>query len=152
MKKLLLLSGMFVFFSLSLYSQAGKVKGYWLTQEGTSQINIYQSTDGKYYGKIIWLEEPMEEGDIKRDKDNPDPALRKTPLLNLVILKGFEYDAAKKEWKNGTIYDPKNGKTYDCYMWFNQGMDNVLQIKGFVLGMRFLGRESTWTRENAKRE
>jgi len=151
MKKLLLLSGMFAFFSLALYSQAGKVKGYWLTEEGTSQINIYQSTDGKYYGKIVWLEEPMEEGDIKRDKENPDASLRKTPLLDLVMLKGFEYDAANKEWKNGTIYDPKSGKTYDCYMWFNPGKDDVLQIKGFVLGMRFLGRESTWLREKAKR-
>jgi uncharacterized protein (DUF2147 family) len=152
MKKMILLSGIFISLSVALFSQAAKINGYWLTQEGTSQVHLYQGNDGKYSGKIVWLKEPYENGDIKRDKDNPNASLRKTPLLDLVILKNFEYDSGSKEWKNGTIYDPKNGKTYDCYMWFNPGKDNELQIKGFVLGMRFLGRESTWTRENAKRQ
>lgn len=151
MKKLILLSGIFILFTVSSFSQASKISGYWLTQEGTSQVQIYQANDGKFFGKIVWLKEPYENGDIKRDKENPNVSLKKNPLIDLIILKNFEYDAGSKEWKNGTIYDPKNGKTYDCYMWFNSGKENELQLKGFVLGMRFLGRESTWTRDNAKR-
>jgi uncharacterized protein (DUF2147 family) len=42
------------------------------------------------------------------------------------------------------IYDPKSGKTYECFVWL-EGKD-VLQLKGFVAGIRMLGRKSAWTR------
>jgi uncharacterized protein (DUF2147 family) len=48
---------------------------------------------------------------------------------------------------NGKYY----GKTYDCYMWFEDDPD-ILFIKGYVLGMKFLGRQTIWTRELAVRE
>jgi hypothetical protein len=35
-------------------------------------------------------------------------------------------------------------------MWFD-GNKNMLKIKGYVMGMRFLGRETTWKRENPLR-
>jgi uncharacterized protein (DUF2147 family) len=71
--------------------------------------------------------------------------------MGLQILKGFSYNEKAKNWEKGTIYDPKNGKTYDCYMWFEGNNDKVLKIKGYVLGMRWLGRQTTWTREDKKR-
>ena len=40
-----------------------------------------------------------------------------------------------------------SGKTYDCYMWFEDD-SKVLYMKGFVLGMRMLGRSSAWKKEN----
>jgi uncharacterized protein (DUF2147 family) len=43
------------------------------------------------------------------------------------------------------------GKTYDCYMWFEGNDFENLKIKGFVMGMRFLGRETNWKREAEKR-
>jgi uncharacterized protein (DUF2147 family) len=151
MKKLLFLLA-FVLLGLNAYSQdADKVRGYWLTEKGTSQIWIYRAKNGDYYGKIVWLEEPNENGAPKKDKENPDEKLRDKTLLDLLILKGFEFDEKDKEWENGTIYDPENGKTYDCYMWFEDGNYNELKIKGFVMGMRFMGRETTWTRESSKR-
>jgi len=67
-------------------------------------------------------------------------------------LSSFEYDAKDKEWQNGSIYDPKSGKTYDCYMWFEGNNYNTLYIKGFVMGIRFLGRETQWTKEAKLRE
>ena len=34
------------------------IVGKWITDNGDSQIEFYQK-EGKYYGKIIWLKEPL---------------------------------------------------------------------------------------------
>ena len=127
-----------------LYAQdsADKVLGIWFTDDKETKIEIYKE-DGKYFGKIIWLLEPNEDdGTPKIDDENPDPNLQNRPVMGLILLNEFTYDPKKEEWSSGTIYDPKNGKTYDCFMWM-EGPD--LKIKGFVLGMRFVGRKTTWT-------
>ncbi len=129
--------------SVSIYSQADNVVGYWLTEEGDSQVQIFKASNGKYYGKVVWMREKK---DIK-DTENPTPALRSRKIMGLQILNNFMYDNDDKEWTDGKIYDPKNGSTYSSYMWFEKDK-NVLKIKGYVLGMRFLGRETTWKREN----
>ena len=148
MKKISIVIGLLFLFSLQIAAQADKVLGFWLTDEGESQIEIFKKSNGKYYGKIVWLEEPYENGKPKVDDDNPDESLRNRPILGLELLKGFNYDSEDKEWENGTIYDPESGKTYDCYMWFEG--NNNLKIKGYVMGMRFLGRKTTWTRDKKR--
>ena len=147
MKKLLLILALMIMGSFFLFSQADKVTGFWLTEKGTSQVEIYKSEDGKYFGRISWLEELNEDGKPKMDKENPDEALKSRPILGLHILEGFVYNQEDEEWEDGSIYDPDNGKTYDCYMWFDDDA-NVLNIKGFVMGMRFLGRSTAWKKEN----
>lgn len=138
-------------FTLFAYGQANQVVGFWLTADGDSQVEIFRKADNKYYGRIVWLDEPLnEQGRPKVDDQNPERALQNRPIMGLELLRGFSYNASKNEWANGTIYDPNNGRTYDCYMWLDG--NNTLKIKGFVLGMRFLGRETTWTRERTKRE
>lgn len=146
MKKIFVLP-LLLFIVFSIYAQdSNKVIGNWLTDNGKSQISIYKSKNGKFYGKLTWLKEPNEDGAAKKDKNNPEASLKQKPLLGLLILKDFEYDNSEKNWSEGTIYDPESGKTYDSYMWFNDGNYDVLKLKGFVLGMRFLGRETTWTK------
>jgi uncharacterized protein (DUF2147 family) len=132
-----------LFFTLfsSLMAQESAIVATWWNVDTTSHIRIFKATNGKYYGKIEYLKNEPDRVDHK----NPDPAKQKDPLLGLMILKGFTYDATKKQWTGGTIYDPDNGKTYDCFMWFQQGTD-ILYIKGYVLGMKFIGRETQWTR------
>ena len=147
MKKLFFFLAFLFLASAYISAQADKVLGFWLTAKGTSQVEIYKGTDGKYYGKVSWLEEPNENGKPKVDEENSDPELQKRQILGLPLLQGFEYDKQDKEWNNGSIYDPDNGKTYDCFMWFEDDQ-SVLQIKGFVMGMRFLGRTTQWKREN----
>jgi uncharacterized protein (DUF2147 family) len=131
---------------LQLQAQADRVVGYWLTEKKTSQVEIYKTPAGTYEGKLVWLNEPNDEnGQPKKDKDNPNAALKSRPLKGVVLLKDFKYDSSSKEWKSGTIYDPESGKTYDAFMWFDD--NNTLKIKGFVLGMRFMGRSTAWSRE-----
>lgn len=130
----------------SAFSQSEKVTGYWLTEKGDSQIQIFQQTDGRFYGKIVWLKNDQNAVDDK----NPSPKLQNRKILGLQLLNSFQFNKRDNEWINGSIYDPESGKTYDCYMWFENDK-NILKIKGFVMGMRFLGRETSWKRENALR-
>jgi uncharacterized protein (DUF2147 family) len=82
----------------------------------------------------------------KKDINNPDPDKRDRALVGLIFCKGFVFDEEKAQWTAGTIYDPDNGKTYDCYMWFEEGNTDILHVKGYILGMKFAGREVEWTR------
>lgn len=147
MKKNFCIIALLIISAGMIYGQADKVIGIWLTEKKGSQIRIFKATDGKYYGKIEWLEEDKDRLDV----NNPDEKLRSKKVMGMLILRGFSYNESKKQWDNGTIYDPENGKTYDCFMWFD-GNDNQLHIKGYVLGMKFIGRETLWTRENELRK
>jgi uncharacterized protein (DUF2147 family) len=151
MKNKLLLISLFLFATLQLRAQADRVIGHWLTEKKSSQVEIYKAPSGKYEGKLVWLKDPNDEnGRPKTDKDNPTASLRSRPLKGVLLLKDFTYNASSKEWTGGTIYDPESGKTYDAFMWFGND-NNTLNIKGFVMGMRFMGRSTTWTRERALR-
>lgn len=138
-------------FSFSTFGQSDKVVGIWLTQDGDSQVKIYQSADKKFFGQIKWLKNPMEDGKAKLDKKNPSENLKKRPVMDLMLLSGFVYDAKKDQWVDGTIYDPKSGKTYNCYMWFDKTRPDVLHVKGYV-GFSWIGRQVEWTRENTLRK
>ena len=151
MKHKLIIAALILMASVQLKAQADKVVGIWLTENKNSQVEIFKTPQGTYEGKLVWLKEPLEDdGTIKKDKENPDRALRNKPLLGLALLQGFTYNERSKEWTGGTIYDPENGRTYSAYMWFDD--DNTLKIKGYVMGMRFLGRSTAWTRERRVRQ
>jgi uncharacterized protein (DUF2147 family) len=144
MKKLLILFFLGIY-ALSSYAQeADKIAGIWWNEEKTSKIEV-EKKDGKYIGTIVYMiPEKYENGESPKDDENPDEALRSRPIVGLQILEGFEYDAKKKEWINGSIYDPKSGKTYDCYGWMES--DDLLNLKGFVAGIRWMGKSSEWYR------
>ena len=147
MASILAVTSFFGAASVSTKSGEGEaIVGKWLNQEGTSHIQIFKATNGsfagKYFGKIVWLKEPLKNGKPKVDDLNPDPKKHSVPLLGLQILKNFVYDADDKEWEDGTIYDPKNGKTYSCIMTLS---GNNLNVRGYV-GISMLGRTGVWTR------
>lgn len=121
--------------------RAQGITGIWHNEEKTAKIQIYEAKDDRYYGKIVWLREPDENGQPKTDKNNPDKSKRSSPLMNLLVLRGFAKKSATS-FEGGTIYDPKNGKTYDCKMTLK---GDQLDIRGYV-GISLLGRTSTWTR------
>lgn len=144
MKKLFLIVFL-VIFSFAVFAQnAEDITGIWWNDIKTSKIKI-EKKEGKYTGTIVYLiPEKYVNGVPEKDDKNPDVNLKNRSVLNLQILSGLVYNADDKEWASGTIYDPKTGKTYDCYVWL-EGKD-TLQLKGFVAGIRMLGRKSAWTR------
>jgi uncharacterized protein (DUF2147 family) len=147
MNKMMTMAMTFLLFSaVPLMAQqvnADAILGKWLNEDQDGHIEVYQEGE-KYFGKIVWLKDPIDEvtGKPKVDDENPDPALQDRPIIGLVILKDFVFDG-DEEWKDGTIYDPKNGKTYDCYMHIDE--DGVLKIRGYI-GFSWIGRSSYWTR------
>ncbi len=147
MKKHLFISIVALFIPLFLAAQANKIEGVWFNEEKTSTIEMKKESDGKYYGKINWLEEPNENGKPKIDDENPDPELAKRPVMGLPLVNNFVYDSKKERWNDGTIYDPKNGKTYDCYAWFEDDNFDVLFLKGYVAGIKALGRKTLWEKK-----
>jgi uncharacterized protein (DUF2147 family) len=139
-----LITFVLMFASAALFAQKNQIERVWFNQEKTSKIQVYLAKDGKYYGKIVWLDEPNEkDGKPKVDKENPESSLKEKPLNGLLILKGFSIDANDKNlYTGGTVYDPKNGKTYCGKLTFK---GTVLDLRGFICSMSFLGRTSSWT-------
>lgn len=123
------------------FAQTDAIEGIWNNEEGTARIKIYKAKNDKYYGKIDWLKEPVRDGKARVDEHNPDKNKRTEPLLGLIILKGFEKDGDNK-YDEGTIYDPKNGKTYSCTI---TRKGNKLDVRGYV-GISWIGRTAVWTK------
>ena len=121
-------------------SENFEIGGLWLTQKQDAIVEIFLKDD-LYFGKIIWLDEPLEDdGSPKMDTNNPDVSKHQDLIIGLEILKGFQ--PKKKKWVGGTIYDPDNGKTYSCTIKHKEG---DLLIRGFI-GISLLGRTEVWTR------
>lgn len=131
-----------VFISNKAFAQKDQVEGVWFNEEKTAKVWIYLAKNGKYYGKIVWLKEPNDEnGNPKTDTKNPKESKRNEPIMDMLILKGFEKDG-DDEYDDGTIYDPKNGKTYSCVMTYK---GDELHVRGYV-GISLIGRTTVWTK------
>lgn len=125
-------------------NKADDISGIWLTGgKEPAKIQIYKSGE-KFYGKIIWLKNPTENGKQRIDGNNPDKSKRSNPIIGLVMLTGFKFDG-DAEWKGGDIYDPESGKMYSSYMYLKD--KNTLKVRGYI-GISLFGRTETWTRSN----
>lgn len=123
--------------------EADRLVGVWEPSHGKAKVKIEKIGD-KYYGKIVWLKEPIdpETNQPKVDKNNPDESMKSTPLKGYRILKDFAY-TEKDTWTEGTIYDPENGSTYSCTIKMKD--ENTLDIRGYI-GVSALGRTDVWKR------
>ena len=124
------------------------IAGLYLTVDGGAQVRVAKESDGTYAGRIVWLKNDKD----RLDKNNPDSSRKGDRVLGLVILRGFRANDESKRWEGGTIYDPKNGKTYDAFIWRDPEQPRVLFLKGYVLGITWLGRSTTWTVEKHLRD
>ncbi len=125
------------------------ILGFWYNEEHDGIIEIYKCA-GKYCGRVVWAKEPDYPEDDKMgragqrrvDDKNPDPHLRNRPIVGLKMMSGFIFYGENK-WSGGSVYDPKNGKTYSGALTLI--LPNKLHLRGYVL-FSFLGRTTTWTR------
>lgn len=141
---------LFLLVCLSLPSFAGDpddpdaLVGRWLSSKKRNQVQIYKQGN-KYFGKLVWMLEPNEPGTnkLKVDKANPDEKLRNRPLMQLVLLTNLTYKG-NNVWSDGEIYNPEDGKTYNCEVTLKDA--NSIDLRGYVMGLSFLGKSKTWTR------
>lgn len=120
---------------------AQDVIGKWKLETGTAIVEVYKSGD-VYNGKIVWLEKPTEaDGTPAVDKNNPDKNLRSRKLIGLNMLSGLKKNGG--EYTGGSIYDPANGKTYNCSM---KVEGDVLKVRGSLDKKGLIGRTMDWFR------
>ena len=125
----------------ALAALAQDVIGKWKLEDGSAIVEVYQSGD-VFNGKIVWLQNPTEaDGTPAKDDKNPDPKLKTREVLGLNMLHGLKKDGGK--YSGGKIYDPGNGKTYNCSM---QVSGNVLKVRGSLDARGLLGRTMDWFR------
>lgn len=120
---------------------AQDVVGKWKLDDGSAIVEVYQQGDA-FNGKIVWLAEPTEaDGTPAKDLNNPDKSLRSRQLIGLNMLSGLKKSG--NEYKGGSIYDPGNGKTYNCSMKLE---GNVLKVRGSLDKRGLIGRTMDWFR------
>jgi uncharacterized protein (DUF2147 family) len=86
-------------------------EGVWLI-DGKAAVQIF-NCDGLLCGRILWLQTPRDpQGQLNRDRNNPDPALRQRRLCGMTILWGLR-SSAPNRWDGGWFYNPEDGKTYN---------------------------------------
>jgi len=125
------------------------ILGSWYTKGRDARIEIYKCST-RYCGRISWLEEPMYPagskegvpGTLKLDLNNPDPEMRKKPLVGSPILIDF-VSAGDNLWTDGKIYNLEDGRTYRGRLTLTSY--DQLNVRGFI-GIPFLGGSTTWTR------
>lgn len=135
MKKII--SIILLFISIALSSQNGDVIiGTYMTENNEGMVEVTKK-NSKYYGKLTWTKK-----EAPLDINNPDEKQRTDKLAGKEILKDFDFDG-KDLWHNGTIYDPKNGKTYSCKITHSEKKN--LYVRGFI-GFSLLGRTTLWVK------
>jgi len=120
---------------------AQDVVGKWKLDDGSAIVEVYKQGDA-FNGKIVWLQDPTEpDGSPAVDNKNPDAKLRSRKLIGLNMLSGLKKSGA--EYTGGSIYDPGNGKTYNCSM---KVEGDVLKVRGSLDKKGLLGRTMDWYR------
>ena len=131
-----------IFLALPLAAAfAQDVIGKWKLEDGSAIVEVYQEGD-VFNGKIVWLKNPTEaDGSPAVDSNNPDAKLRSRQLIGLNMLSGLKQKGG--EYSGGSIYDPGNGKTYNCSM---KVEGDTLKVRGSLDKRGLLGRTMDWFR------
>ena len=118
----------------------GEPVGVWLTQAGDARVKI-SKCGGGICGVIVGLKEPIDPatGRPQVDDKNPNPALKKRPMIGLALFSGMQPTGPGK-W-SGQIYNADDGGTYASSV-LVMGAD-TLRVEGCVGAL--CGGE-TWTR------
>ena len=120
---------------------AQDVVGKWKLEDGTAIVEVYKQGDA-FNGKIVWLEKPDgPDGKPAADRNNPDKSLQSRQLMGLNMLSGLKKDG--NEYTGGKIYDPGNGKSYNCSM---KVEGDILKVRGSLDKKGLLGRTMDWFR------
>lgn len=109
------------------------------TKQAKAMVKFTEQKNGTLSASIVQVLTPGEENSCgKCEGPYHNKSLRGVTIVhNLKNVGGNDYD-------NGTILDPKNGKTYKLK---GTLAGNKLNLRGYI-GISALGRNQTWIRAN----
>ena len=123
-------------FAGTAVAQTANITGEWMEPTG-SVVRI----DHCGPQLCMWVVVISSKAPSTFDIYNPDPAKRSRSLCELQIGSGFSLRSPGNA-RDGTVYDPKAGKTYHGQMTLSGGK---LYLRGYV-GIPLFGETQTWTR------
>ena len=116
-------------------------QGVWLIA-GEAAVQIFDC-NGMLCGRILWLQAPRDpQGQLKRDKSNPDPGLRQRELCGLAVIRDLR-PTDPSHWDEGRFYNPDSGKTYNVKM---ELTSSDALVARFYQGISFVGETKTLSR------
>jgi uncharacterized protein (DUF2147 family) len=120
-----------VFMGIMALSAQSQFVGKWTTIDDKTNkpaglVEIYQGTDGLYYGKLV-------------DTFGPDKS-----AVGTMIVKGMSYKDGKLV--GGKVYDPESEKTYYCTIKYDAAKKE-LNLRGSLDKKGLLGRTQTWKKK-----
>jgi uncharacterized protein (DUF2147 family) len=122
-------------------ASAAVPEGVWLI-DGRVAVQTFDC-GGLLCGRILWLLVARDpQGDLSRDRYNPDPALRQRRLCGLTIFWAL-HAADSNRWRGGWFYNPDDGKTYNVSAELKSA--DLLMARVY-LGIPLLGQTKTLLR------
>jgi uncharacterized protein (DUF2147 family) len=114
--------------------------GVWQTQAGDARVKV-SKCGGGICGVIVGLKEPIDPatGKPQVDDKNPNPGLKKRPMIGLSLFSGMKPSGPGK-W-SGQIYNADDGSSYASNV--SVAGPNALKVEGCVGAL--CGGEN-WTR------
>jgi uncharacterized protein (DUF2147 family) len=106
-------------------AQAAELTGTWLTQKQDARIRVARC-GAALCGTIVWIKDKIDPktGKPPIDEENPNPRLRKRPILGLRIFAMTKHEAG---WI-GPIYNSDDGQSYAGKLTLNGA--NSLEVQG----------------------
>lgn len=125
----------------SALGQAALPLGVWMIDDRAA-VQIYDCA-GLMCGRIVWLKVPRNaEGQLDRDKNNPEPGLVSRELCGLTIIWGLRPTGVRR-WRDGWFYNPDDGVTYRLSAHLKS--DDVM-VSRIYLAVPLLGKTKTLVR------
>ncbi len=117
-------------FQIKSYASDGNaILGTWMHEDKQSKILIYK-VGKQYFGKVVWLKNPLPNGKPALDSQNENPSLRSKTIMGLVLMANLVFDETENHWVNGTVYDPRSGKNYACKLTLKD--KDTLAMRGYI--------------------
>ncbi|MDN5872356.1 MAG: DUF2147 domain-containing protein [Nitrococcus sp.] len=105
---IVLLAGMPI--DVACASEQGPI-GVWMNEKSSVAVRLARCESG-LCARIVWLARPYHDnGELRRDRQNPDSGKRQQPLCGLRIAWGYR-QKDDHFWSGGEIYVPEEGETY----------------------------------------
>jgi uncharacterized protein (DUF2147 family) len=104
---------------------APAIAGRYLTEDGAGIVQV-APCGSAMCGRLVHILK-AKAGAPTVDVNNRNPALRNRPIQGITILENLTDQGA--DWR-GTIYDPRNGKSYKSVV--SRNTDGSLKVQGCI--------------------